>query len=445
MYKKHLFTLMMIICVLISSTGCTKVTSEVHDFQSVANSQSVSKALPEGVKVIENPEEFQETMLDQAYNRQTDDHYNLGIDTAADNKNIYIVENSMIHVLDKETKNYTYLCNKPECTHNGSECNAYLNMGIIRYYDGALYSIDTEYVADGEKITAEKQILYRIATDGSGRDRVCELATIFMDDTVPLFEGDGFNHDLYWTIHRGYIYYAYRIGTSGLKDDSFHNNMSNYLLRMKLDKNSEREFIMPFKGEALEMLSLKGYGSYVYFMDVDSDNLGELYRFQTESGEVEKMPFGRITPQTYLLSQDHIDYTKWKTEDADTGLYRYYFKENRTEKILDFREYDERFGTEYPIYLMQDNEYLYGYYWVDVEKNITNCKVFTYDGVYVSDFDVVAAGNYNAGLRLDEELVLMPVDSYKNGWFYFEKEELKTGDIHPVFIEGSVISEKRGS
>lgn len=425
------------------TTACAKEETN-KEFKSLAENKTVSADLPKGVKVVENPEEYQPVTQDQAYNPETDTHYNLRVDTAADNKNIYILQEDMVHVLDKETKSYIYLCNKPDCKHSYpvEECNAHVGLGALCYYNGDLYTIGTEYEAEGNVLISEKQVLYKTSTAGAGKEKVCELATIYNSDMVELAGGEGINHDIYWVIHRGYIYYAYRIGTSGLKDDSFYNNNSNYVMRKKIDGSGGVEYLMPLQGESLEQITFRGCGSYVYFYDIKSDDKSIYYRFNTESQEIEKLPFENVTIEVYEPTEDGIYYTKGTAgKDRDTGLYKYYFKENRTEKIFDFADYNENYGIIYPIYLMKDEEHIYGYSCVDEKGEKTNCMVLDYDGNYISDFDIAVNGNYRAGLRLDSELVLLPIN-FQEGWYWFDKKELETGQISPKLIEGTKTEEK---
>lgn len=154
------------------------------------------------------------------------------------------------------------------------DCNAYAGtFSTMRYYDGDLYMIDTEYEKTEDTKMNEIICLYRMKTDGSGKDKVCELATIYPDEIVMAEGDDGINYDIYWNIYRGYLYYAYRIGTTGLKDDTFHNNQSNYVMRIHLAHPSDKTYIMPLEGTSVEQISFQGSGSYVYFYDIDYEQL----------------------------------------------------------------------------------------------------------------------------------------------------------------------------
>lgn len=140
------------------------------------------------------------------------------------------------------------------------DCNAYAGtFSTMRYYDGDLYMIDTEYEKTEDTKMNEIICLYRMKTDGSGKDKVCELATIYPDEIVMAEGDDGINYDIYWNIYRGYLYYAYRIGTTGLKDDTFHNNQSNYVMRIHLAHPSDKTYIMPLEGTSVEQISFQGW------------------------------------------------------------------------------------------------------------------------------------------------------------------------------------------
>lgn len=412
-------------------TGCAKEDTGFPELLSVADGKAGTSNLPEGVKVVENPEEFQAVQEDQSYHADTDQWYLMKNTCTPGDGVIYVNINDNIGVLDKETKAYTCLCSTPGCLHDSYECNAYAER-TIQYYDGYLYTYRTESVFEGDINVGKKLLLYRIAPDGSSADGVCEFATVYYDDMVDSVEGmEGYSDNFLWMIHRGYVYYAYDIGTAAVKDDSYYNNMSHYVCRMKLDGTGEREYLMPLEGSAIEQISFHGCGSYVYFLDVGEGDKGTLYRFNTEACEIEKMPLTDVEVETYTMVDEYLYYTIM----GDTTLYRYDFNGCKSEEIMDFQTYDERFGSlPGGARITNDGEYIWATSWVDEEDGITGCMILDFDGNYVSGFDIGAEGDYNVGMRAESDLVLI-VTYGDHGWYWFDREEIKTGDIHPVEIE----------
>jgi len=424
-------------------TACSKSNEKEPEqsYNSIADEADSEIKLPEGAKIIENPKDFKPVALDQSYNMETDSSLSLGSGITTDGKNVYFHYFHKLNVLDIETKSFVNLCSKPQCTHSSNDCAAYFNSMGIQYFQGFLYTVMDEDLLRGNNEGVYDIALYKISLDGNTKEKICTLATIYKGDMVTAAGSDMMSGSVYWMIHRGYIYYVYNIGTSGLKDNTFYNNMSHYICRMKIGKNEEREYIMPLaRGSRAAEIDFWGYGSYMYFSDIeDETGKGELYRFNVESKEVEKLPFGKRMVGTYTAWQDFLLFTNVDADSSDTNLYKY-DKDGSIEKIADFADYDKRFGTLSSIFLFRDSEYVYATSWVDKEENITRCIVLDYEGNYISSFDCIVEGNITVGLRsINDKLMLMPTTRFK--WYYFDKEELRTGEIHPVKLEDSEIEE----
>ena len=118
----------------------------------------------------------------------------------------YYVEGiSDLHYLDIETGENIPLCNKPECTHEIENCNAYLRNQLgftmadsyLRYCDGFLY---VPYYAD-EEDESGKIAIGRVNPDGSGSERL-----------VDLYEYSAKNRNdmllLHFEVDHGFAYYT---------------------------------------------------------------------------------------------------------------------------------------------------------------------------------------------------------------------------------------------
>ena len=155
--------------------------------------------------------------------------------------------------------------------------------------------------------------LYRISTDGSQREKLCELSRMLH----MVNGGEDGNMGITAVLHRGYLYYAYLLQTG---DDRYQNG-SNVLWRIPIDGSGEKECIMPFPVHAeIASMRMLSAGSYVYFMPADQMAEGELYRFQTETKQVEKLPLPKLYVKDFVLMDQQVLY-KENTEKAILKVY----------------------------------------------------------------------------------------------------------------------------
>lgn len=79
----------------------------------------------------------------------------------------------MILYADHGSDTFIKLCGRPDCTHNTTDCNAYVDGGEhLSYHGGALYVISAGY-EDGTM--TQKCKLLRMAPDGTGRTEVYDF------------------------------------------------------------------------------------------------------------------------------------------------------------------------------------------------------------------------------------------------------------------------------
>lgn len=420
-------------------TGCSRTQPEetTEHFESLVDKDTDMQKLPEGVGIVRDFADFTKVTEDQSFHLETDEGYGEVNGIQTDGTNIYYCSLDYIHVVDRETKVSTYLCNKPNCSHQISEteeevCNAWLGEMALQYYNGALYSVKLESFGQGDQYLGEKLVLYRIELDGSGKEKVCELATLYDENIVDEEGGQGHNADYYWIIHRGYIYYVYRIGTSGLQDNSYYNNNSNYVSRMKLEKDAEREYLVPLTGNYTEQISFRAYGSYVYFYDVQKENKGIFYRFNTESGKLE-LPFEEERMiATYASQQDRILFME---DNGGTGLYQYSFEDGSISIVADIANYNESFGKYSGIFLRQDDRYIYVTSAVDNDWH-TQCIILDSEGEYLGTFPLYQEGkDYSFSMDLAGDGLILLYDYYEFQYYYCNTDDLLQGIFNPVKIE----------
>lgn len=119
-------------------SGCTAKTevkspeTENQTFVSIAD-KGLDIQPDKGLEIVENIADFTAVKENQEYNFETD---NQNIDQGGLNKACLETENSYyfcrdnyVYTFDKVSKQYSLLCNKPNCSHYGNlTCNAFLSV-----------------------------------------------------------------------------------------------------------------------------------------------------------------------------------------------------------------------------------------------------------------------------------------------------------------------------
>lgn len=115
--------------------------------------------------------------------------------------------NRNIKYFDYATRKEIYLCNKPNCKHNNSECSSYLDiadMGNIFVYNNNLYLVSSSGNAGGNSLVitdeginessgAETPVIYKMNLDGTNKTKVFECPSGVQIDTTYILNGN----DLY--------------------------------------------------------------------------------------------------------------------------------------------------------------------------------------------------------------------------------------------------------
>lgn len=220
--------------------------------------------------------------------------------------------------MDRETRRVVPLCNKPDCVHEGKDCNAYysyvdsaeggVDRRYLQYYEGNLYAVGLS--AD------DYVVLYRIKEDGSEWD-VC----------TKLYKTD-YSSTSHWIspevlIKDGYVYFI----------DAKQEKMK--LERVPIDGGTQPETVFEEVSGALyvDVHRMKSKDQYIYFQSVaftDENfdySLGALYRYDTVSGQCNVVKENIYGP--YSVREDFVYY-------ANTdGLCRYSMENGTIEIIND--------------------------------------------------------------------------------------------------------------
>ena len=227
---------------------------------------------------------------------ETDDgyYYNQGKGGVLHSENQYVRQALTYH--EKASGNEIFLCNKPECNHDGgNDCEAtYKSIKVDNsvLYDGSIYILGTE--TEGTMVSVN---LYKAALDGSAMDKVgCVIQAentnnqkIYCSKSVTFYKFDQ-AIDSGFIIHNGNAYVTYFLqfgeGSSGLKGAG--------LCRMSLEDGSTEEIYQMEYLSSSFPIRVTGIGDYVYF------NLGKLgttdksRRYVISTKEVQKVDEGFI-------------------------------------------------------------------------------------------------------------------------------------------------------
>lgn len=224
----------------------------------------------------------------------------------------YYIESadSLLYFYDKESGKTHPLCNKPQCTHEGLDCNAFFYGGAPKYYKGDIYTLQSDENEEGDIC------LYRYRGDGSGKEKVYRVRHIEKDES---------SEDLFSAcIHRGYLYYEW----NGESDSTIY--------RRALEKDAEEEEIKTMPGWSKNQ-SLYGEicaaGDNVYFgLEHRKDATTDLLSYDIQSGKINK-------------ELEEIKNLYYYTMDGTTLYYStdkaVYEKDLETEKVTEFSKLPE--------------------------------------------------------------------------------------------------------
>ena len=206
---------------------------------------------------------------------------------------------------DTASKNYIPLCNKPNCTHNSEDCNAFFNSngeeeigyikghGYIQYYNGYVYIAG--YDKEGYVY------LYKVSPDGSTCEKYMTLYKADLSSTNP---EDDENVSQFTSpdlcIHRGYIYF-------------FTNRESELKLhRIRLGED-DTEVVFENAGSRPSLYRMKAYGDYLFFqsgnfiddgyIDIDAG----IFALNINTAKVQMVKKDAISD--YAISDNKLYYT----------------------------------------------------------------------------------------------------------------------------------------
>lgn len=242
------------------------------------------------------------------------------------------------------------LCGKPNCLHDGRNCNAWCGWSEIGYYDGALYAAGTSQEIDGGLD------IIRMNLDGTDHKVVFTLNDSRLDEKT-----------ITWTFHRGKLFVLGRDDDIGQPQ----GEQMDCLLAVDLADYSVSELAADYlSGARLSELG-KFYKDKLFGLSFD---------LQTMSDNVAEIDI--VTGEAHALISEYIG----GLYATDSTLYyyvpdvSYLGVEQKTD--VGFREYDLQSGT------------------------VKSCATPLQDIQYVQyDEDYVYAGSYPVGEKTEKTRV----------------------------------------
>ena len=299
--RKVLFTVLTIVC-LVTFAGCNKDKQEDQPGEATAGKkeyQFVSEDFEQGNR----PGTMGNAML------RTDKgfyHYN---DTLGG-----------FRYHDTATGKEMFLCNKPECRHDGNEFCVATN----EKYTVLDYGLYGEHLMVFAAEVTETQVLYKVlvlALDGSSMDEVATVLELERTPDMSLYASRMF-------LHRNKALLTFTTGASYEQEDTMHYGMALFDLNTKNVTFLDEE---PLAKENVETTGITAYGNYFYYCRKEGKKI-VLHRYHITDGTDEKCKFlTGFTGDYAVLEEDYIVYLRRSQKALCT--YRFSTGENE-EKVM---------------------------------------------------------------------------------------------------------------
>lgn len=313
----------------------------------------------------------------------------------------YNLESGMIYFAPAGSRNFSPLCNRPDCTHNNEDCNAYGGVAL-GYYDEKLYSVVIE---------GEGPQLVTMDLDGTNHAAVCNLL-------LPLYPDGQRGGSYSFYFYDGYVYYVIRRGLHGYP---------MHLVRTNLITGETEE---PWKDAVTPEMSGGRFsqfndGCWYMQMDVtpsDGEIQSMIVRADPETGTIEKI----------LDNPDGITIRGWWVEESTV----FYSEQGLCE--LDLRNGENTcqvaFTGDVNYRAMYDTAYIYAH---PSTENTALRTMYIYSRDYKL-LDSVALSNELFYVTATDDAVFFGTYA-ENGYhisFYINKSDIGSGNLELIPIDG---------
>ena len=299
-----------------------------------------------------------------------------------------------LYYSEKGNTEYIKLCNKPDCTHNSEDCNAYIKWFKIGYYDNKIYYLT------GSNLNSMNM-------DGSNHMKV-----------KTLYEGYDNNFGYF---HNGYYYY---IITKGGSIGALGND-DNHLYRVKVDDTSKPEIILTNDVILrLNMFTVVGDNIYIIEFSLDTSKVASLYSYSIISKNWSKLTDDWTTAGAYDIGDD-IGYCYLRK----IGLYEY---DSGTNVMNLVKPLELENGGTCSVFYRPD--YIYLIHYNSDPLDFLNQILYIYDRDYnLIDsvrFDKVYSKSSPGGFIGDVgNYIIFASNFNEQPDYYIDKSEIGTGNL----------------
>ena len=260
----------------------------------------------------------------------------------------YMLVGYYLYYVDKETMEYTPLCNKPNCLHQEEtdqmkvmDCNAMVRLDRLictnlNYYKLHLYIAAIELLADENGMPERKYVMDKLSLDGGEREVIHEFENP-VDTAI---------------VHRGYIYYSSDFSQIG-------SNKKTGVYRIPIEGGEEE---LLYSAESNNQISyLRITGMNLSFTEYDEERGHSVCQYNFVNGKVKKISFGdgidvvgaRMANGRvyYRIMKEYKDYNTWSTnldgsderkesfisQHQDDDYYYETNQEDKTQTVYDWK------------------------------------------------------------------------------------------------------------
>ena len=249
----------------------------------------------------------------------------------------FYFERKLLYYLDKEKKQVTAVCGKPDCDHKGADCNARIGPDNLWAMGDKLYFIRNDYqMVNGRDVNQGKRV-FSVNMDATGLKRVQEL-DFEPDGDTSIVRSDPI-------FHRGYVYfiYSYTLYAAPLGADL---KEARTVYAPELPEGQQTGGLVQLTGNE-PSYTLWGDGDYMYFMvnakQPDGTYRDTLFSYDPEAGETQRL---WVVPTAGEVGhwgwEKYGVVNQWYVTDgtvyfflAGNGLWRYDLADGAYEKLAD--------------------------------------------------------------------------------------------------------------
>lgn len=210
-------------------------------------------------------------------------------------------EKQGIRYVDEASGNEMFLCNKPECRHDGNAfCVATNKKLFVRnfcMYSGNLFAVVME-----EKETSYAYKLYSVALDGSEMNEVVTFYEFVKGEESPTY-----SEDAELLIHRNKVIFPMMVKGYDTFEDTYHYGMAIYDFDTKEVSFLDKE---PVSKDNPERYAVAAYGDSVYYC-VRQNKKVLLYRYDlVEKTEVKQELLGQFNGWYVVIDDATVVYIR---------------------------------------------------------------------------------------------------------------------------------------